>query len=93
MQTTGLSQVAMMQLDSGKSTGAEAEAHEKSDQILLLLEGELKGEIDGAAVKLKRGDFLVIPAGVKHRFSNEGTDEAVTFNVYAPPAYPADAKG
>ena len=38
-------------------------------------------------------DVLVIPAGVKHRFTNRGNKPAVTFNVYSPPAYPAGAKG
>ena len=31
-----------------------------------------------------------IPAGVKHRFVNRAKKPAVTFNVYSPPAYPAD---
>jgi mannose-6-phosphate isomerase-like protein (cupin superfamily) len=36
---------------------------------------------------------LLIPAGVKHRFTNRGHKSAVTFNVYAPPEYPANTKG
>ena len=42
---------------------------------------------------LKKGDVIIIPAGVKHRFTNPGRTPAVTFNVYAPPAYPAGTKG
>ncbi len=83
----------MMTLQAGDETGNKAEAHEKSDQVLLVLEGELKGEVGHDRPTLKKGDVIVIPAGVKHRFVNEGKKPAVTFNVYAPPAYPAGTKG
>lgn len=93
LQTSERSQTAMMTLQPGDETGARAEAHEKSDQVLLVLEGELKGEVGAARPELKKGDTIVIPAGTKHRFTNRGSKSAVTFNVYAPPAYPAGTKG
>ena len=83
----------MMTLEPGKATGSKAEAHEKSDQVLLLLEGELHGKLDGMECRLKQGDVIIITAGVKHRFVNDGKVKAVTFNVYAPPAYPAGTNG
>ena len=83
----------MMTLEAGDATGDKAEAHEKSDQVLLLLEGELSGEVGDERPQLKKGDIAIIRAGVKHRFVNEGKKSAVTFNVYAPPAYPAGTKG
>ncbi len=86
------SQTAMMTLAPGKSSG-DKEAHKKSDQVLLLLEGELGGEIGDEEATLKKGDVLLIPAGVKHRFMNRGGKPAVTFNVYCPPEYPANTKG
>ena len=93
LQTHKRSQTAMMTLEPGKATGSKAEAHEKSDQVLLLLEGELHGELDGKECRLKQGDVIVINAGVKHRFVNEAKETAMTFNVYAPPVYPPDTKG
>jgi mannose-6-phosphate isomerase-like protein (cupin superfamily) len=93
LQTHQRSQTAMMTLEPGKATGARAEAHEKSEQVLLLLKGELHGELDGQDCDLKQGEVVVIPAGTKHRFVNNGQQAAVTFNVYAPPAYPAGTKG
>jgi len=93
LQTTERSQTAMMTLLAGKSTGEKAEAHEKSDQILLVLGGRLSGEIDGKRTNLKRGDIVVISAGAKHRFTNKGSTPAVTFNVYSPPAYPPGTRG
>ncbi len=93
LQTHKRSQTAMMTLEPGKATGSKAEAHEKSDQVLLLLEGELRGEVDGKECRLQQGDVIIITAGVKHRFINDGKKTAVTFNVYAPPAYRAGTKG
>jgi mannose-6-phosphate isomerase-like protein (cupin superfamily) len=91
LQTSDKSQTAMMTLEPGKSSGAK-EGHKKSDQVLLLLEGELEGEIGDEKATLKTGDVLLIPAAVKHRFTNRGAKAAVTFNVYAPPEYPAGTR-
>jgi mannose-6-phosphate isomerase-like protein (cupin superfamily) len=92
LQTSDKSQTAVMTLEPGKSSGAK-EGHKDSDQVLLLLEGELDGEVGAEKATLRRGDVLLIPAGVKHRFTNHSDKSAVTFNVYAPPEYPADTKG
>jgi mannose-6-phosphate isomerase-like protein (cupin superfamily) len=88
LQTSERSQTAMMTLASDQSTGKKAEAHEKSDQVLLILDGELTGEVGDQRLRLKKGDVIIIPAGVKHRFENRAKKPAVTFNVYSPPAYP-----
>ncbi len=93
LQTTERTQIAMMTLQPGDETGATAQAHEKSDQVLLMLDGELNGEVGEHRPRLKKGDTIVIPAGTKHRFANRGSESAVTFNVYSPPAYPAGTKG
>jgi mannose-6-phosphate isomerase-like protein (cupin superfamily) len=93
LQTSKRSQTAVMTLGAGQSTGEEAEAHKDSEQVLLLVAGELSGEIGGKRVRLKAGDVVVIPPRVKHRFTNEGDEPAVSFNVYSPPEYPPDEKG
>ena len=93
LQTGERSQMAMMTLKAGDATGDKAEAHENSDQVLLMLEGELSGEVGDERSKLMKGDVIIIPAGVKHRFVNRGDKPAVTFNVYSPPAYPPQTKG
>jgi mannose-6-phosphate isomerase-like protein (cupin superfamily) len=93
LQTTEESQTAMMTLGPGDSTGEKAEAHKKSEQVLLMLEGELMGEVGDERPALRKGDVIIVPAGVKHRFTNRGNKPAGTFNVYAPPAYPAGSKG
>jgi mannose-6-phosphate isomerase-like protein (cupin superfamily) len=92
LQTSELSQTAMMTLAPGGSSGTTAEAHENSDQVLLLLEGELSGEVGDERPTLRKGDVIIIPAGVKHHFTNRAGTPALTFNVYAPAAYPARSK-
>ena len=93
LHTTKRSQSAVMKLGPGQATGESAEAHESSDQILLLVEGELRAEIGGKRSTIKTGDVVTIPPGVKHRFVNRGEKPAVTFNVYSPPEYPAEESG
>ena len=92
LQTHERSQTAMMTLQPGQTTGDNAEAHEKSDQVLLMLNGALTGEVGTETPSLKKGDVIVIPTGTRHRFVNRGDEPAVTFNVYSPPAYPPGTK-
>jgi mannose-6-phosphate isomerase-like protein (cupin superfamily) len=93
LQTTKRSQTAVMTLGSGQSSGDTAEAHEGSEQVLLLVEGELTAEIGGKRSRMKAGDVVVIPPRVKHKFTNRSVRPAVTFSVYAPPEYPPDEAG
>src|SRR2546423_2234971 len=93
LQTSKRTQTAMMTLGPGKATGRNAEAHEKSDQVLLMLSGKLSGTVGPETVSLKKGDVVLIRAGTPHRFKNPGRERTVTFNVYSPPEYPPGMKG
>src|SRR5438270_2428689 len=93
LQTSKRTQTAMMTLAPGDQTGRKAEAHEKSDQVLLILSGKLSGTVGPETVSLKKGDILLIHAGTPHRFKNPGRVRAVTFNVYSPAEYPPGMKG
>lgn len=93
LQTTDRSQVAIMELAPGQETGKQPEAHENSDQVLLVIRGAVEGVVGGEKVSLQEGQFLIIPANTQHKFTNRSTSAALTFNVYAPPAYPPNAKG
>jgi mannose-6-phosphate isomerase-like protein (cupin superfamily) len=93
LQTSKRSQTAMMTLAPGHATGRKAEAHAKSDQVLLMLSGKLSGVVGPEKVELKKGDVLLIRAGTPHRFRNPGRHRAVTFNVYSPPEYPPHTTG
>lgn len=91
--TTNRTQTAVMKLGVGQSTGEEPEAHRNSDQVLLVVEGELFGNVGNKRLRMKAGDSVVIPHGVKHKFTNRGKALVVAFNVYSPPVYPPDEKG
>ena len=93
MRTTARSQVAVMTLDADGQSSEELNTHKTSDQVVLVVEGEIEAEIDGRKATLKPGDFHIIPAGTPHRLRNASSKKAVTFNVYSPPEYPAGTKG
>jgi mannose-6-phosphate isomerase-like protein (cupin superfamily) len=54
LQTSERSQTAMMTLASDQSSGKKAEVHEKCDQVLLILDGELTGEVGDQRLRLKK---------------------------------------
>jgi mannose-6-phosphate isomerase-like protein (cupin superfamily) len=90
LQTTRQSQTAVMTLAPGGQSSEKPNVHEKSDQVLLVVEGDVEAEVAGEKRLLKTGDVCVIPAGTRHRFENAGPKKALTFNVYTPPEYAAD---
>ena len=93
LQTTDRSQTAVMVLTAGKNSSEEMNVHKKSDQVLLLVEGELHAEVGGKKRIMKKGDSCIVAAGTPHRFKNLGKKSAVSFNVYTPPECPANANG
>jgi mannose-6-phosphate isomerase-like protein (cupin superfamily) len=87
LQTEKRTQTAVMTLKAGQSSGDEPEAHQNSTQVLLVLKGEVLAELEGKRKTLSEGDVIVIPARVKHKFTNEARSVCVTFNTYSPPEY------
>jgi len=87
LQTGTQTQTAIMTLNPGQASGEKSNEHPQSDQVLLVLQGELKAEIGEELTTLRKGDVVIVPAGIDHRFSNESKLVASTFNVYGPPAY------
>src|SRR5918993_39991 len=85
LETTGRTQTATMRLDQGQATGESLEAHPHSDQTVVVLEGEFVAEVGEESDTLRQGQSLIVPAGVKHRFRNDGGKPAFAFTVYAPP--------
>src|ERR1043166_1477719 len=84
LQTGERSQTAIMTLRPGRSTGEKPEAHEKSDQVLLVLKGELEGEIGNERPQLREGNVSTVPGGVKLRFVNRGERDPFPLTVYSP---------
>lgn len=93
LKTTERSQTAVMNLSPGQASGDNLEAHTGSDQVLIVLEGEVLAEVGDERARMREGDVVVIPAGIRHRFQNGGSAPARTVSVYAPPAYPGGLHG
>ncbi|MGZ3505629.1 MAG: cupin domain-containing protein [Vulcanimicrobiaceae bacterium] len=87
LETSKLTQTAVMTLAPGEASGPKMNEHPRSEQVLYLVEGELAAEIDDRRFTMRAGDSTIVPAGADHRFTNHGSAPALTFNVYAPPAY------
>jgi mannose-6-phosphate isomerase-like protein (cupin superfamily) len=90
LQTTTKTQSAMMTLRPGKQSGPKGNDHPNSEQVLLVLQGEVVAEIGKETRTLKAGDAVIVPRRASHRFVNKSKRMVVTFNVYAPPAYEED---
>ncbi len=93
LQTTEKSQTAVMTLKPNGESSEDLNVHKKSDQVVLVVEGEIEAEVGGTKRTLKTGDTCIIPAGTPHRLNNRGEREAVTFNVYTPPEYSLHEQG
>jgi|GEM_PF-633216 len=90
LETTERSQTGLLTLESGESSSETPSTHAESDQVLVLLEGELTAEIGEESAGMKKGDAVLVPARTPHKFTNSGRERAVTFSVYAGPAFPPD---
>jgi mannose-6-phosphate isomerase-like protein (cupin superfamily) len=87
LQTSEKTQTAIMTLKPGQSSGEEKEAHKNSEQVLLVLEGDVFAEVGSETNTLQARDIILIPAGTPHKFTNKGKTNCVTFNTYSPPEY------
>jgi mannose-6-phosphate isomerase-like protein (cupin superfamily) len=57
------------------------------DQILTFVSGTGQAKISGQTRKVNQGDLVVVPAGHKHNFTNEGPNPLVLYTVYGPPEH------
>ena len=87
LQTGETSQTAVMSLGPGQASGAKENEHAQSEQVLYVVEGEIYAEIGERSFVMRAGDSTIVRRGVPHRFTNRTRVPALTFNVYAPPAY------
>jgi mannose-6-phosphate isomerase-like protein (cupin superfamily) len=90
LQATGRTQTAAITLNSGAATSEGLNRHPHSDQTVVVLEGEIVAEVGKEHAILKKGQSLIIPAGVDHRLRNDAQETAFAFTIYAPPAYETD---
>lgn len=72
---------------TGEESGPKKNEHATSEQVLYVIEGEVVAETGERTFTMRAGDATIVRRGVRHRFSNRTSRPALTFNVYAPPAY------
>jgi mannose-6-phosphate isomerase-like protein (cupin superfamily) len=87
IETGDTLQSAYMRLEPGTASGPMGNEHAESEQILYVVRGTVVAEVGGRTWVMQPGDSVVVRRNVPHRFRNEGSEAAVTFNVYSPPAY------
>ncbi|WP_222195193.1 cupin domain-containing protein [Modestobacter italicus] len=77
-------QLVIMTIPPGGEIGEEV--HEV-DQILTFVSGTAKAKVGGQEKKVAQGDLVVVPAGKKHNFVNDGVNPLVLYTVYGPPEH------
>lgn len=77
-------QLVIMTIPPGGEIGAEV--HEV-DQILTFVSGTGEARVGGETRKVNQGDLVVVPAGRRHNFTNEGPNPLVLYTVYGPPEH------
>lgn len=58
--------------------------HQVQEQVYHVIEGEGLLTLDNRRVVMRKHDYVFVPPGVRHSFSNEGTTPLVFFVVTTP---------
>ena len=75
------------ELDVGGSTGAEAYAHGDSEELFVVLSGNVQLELGGAVYDLEHGDSIDYRSSTPHRVTNVGEERAEVMWIISPPSY------
>jgi len=78
------SQLVIMTIPPDGEIGEEI--HEV-DQILTFVSGTGEARVSGQTRKVNQGDLVVVPAGHRHNFTNEGPNPLVLYTIYGPPEH------
>jgi mannose-6-phosphate isomerase-like protein (cupin superfamily) len=91
LQTTERTQLVTMTLPPG-GTFYEEEGFVSSDQVIYVVEGRIELEVEGEKREMRAGEVALIPAATSYRFRVVGRRSTTLFNVFGPPAYPAETR-
>ena len=58
--------------------------HSRADNVYIVVRGVGTLTVDGAVHAIRAEDVVYIPAGLAHGLSNDGPDELVIYEIYAP---------
>jgi quercetin dioxygenase-like cupin family protein len=62
--------VFAMEADVPPGAGPPPHVHSREDETLYILDGELEVQLDDEVQIVSKGDFVWLPTGVPHRFTN-----------------------
>ena len=82
-------QLVAMTIPPGEEIGEEV--HDGIDQILTFVSGSARAVVAGEERRVGPGDLVVVPAGTRHNFVNDGAEPLVLHTVYGPPEHPDGA--
>jgi quercetin dioxygenase-like cupin family protein len=66
--------------------GPPVHLHRREDELMCVLEGRLRFELDGVQEEVRAGSSVFIPKGVPHAWQNAGSGQARLFVVFTPGA-------
>jgi transcriptional regulator with XRE-family HTH domain len=75
------------ELDVGGSTGAEPYAHGDSEELFVVLNGNVQLELGGDVHELESGDSIDYRSSTPHRVVNVGEARAEVMWIISPPSY------
>jgi transcriptional regulator with XRE-family HTH domain len=80
-------EVFVGELDPGGSTGPEPYAHGDSEELFVVLAGNVQLEVGGAIHELESGDSIDYRSSMPHRATNVGAELAEVMWIISPPSY------
>ena len=84
--TTGQhAQVVVMSIPPAGDIGEEV--HEDVDQVLVFVEGNGVAVLAGQRSPVSPGRLVLVPAGLRHNFVNEGSGDLKLYTVYSGPKH------
>lgn len=86
LETGKNTQVVIMSIPANSEIGSET--HNENDQVLFLVEGEGKIVLDGQEKPFRKGDLVLVNAGVEHNFITVGSTPMKIITTYSPPHHP-----
>jgi mannose-6-phosphate isomerase-like protein (cupin superfamily) len=78
-------QVVVMCIPPAGEIGEEV--HTDVDQVLVFVEGDGIAVLDGRRSPVSPGRLVLVPAGTRHNFVNESSDDLKLYTVYTAPKH------
>jgi mannose-6-phosphate isomerase-like protein (cupin superfamily) len=86
--STGATQLCLFEQWSDRGTGAPWHAHPGCEEAVAVLAGEADFQVADEQRAVRGGDTVLVPPGVRHRFTNVGAGVLHTMAVFPVPSPP-----